>query len=107
MKLSDYRSKYSKKTKQMNVYTSVDFPFVSEDSAKQWLLSIIESNSIFNNQVLLNDKIVELSNDFCIMTGTCEVDGKFGTCSIDRTLKVGEEVKCIPTSKGQIWFIMR
>ena len=27
--------------------------------------------------------------------------------SIDRTLKVGEEVKCIPTSKGQIWFIMR
>lgn len=52
MKLSDYRSKYSKKTKQMNVYTSVDFPFVSEDSAKQWLLSIIESNSIFNNQVV-------------------------------------------------------
>ena len=65
------------------------------------------SISIFNNQVLLNDKIVELSNDFCIMTGTCEVDGKSGTCSIDRTLKVGEEVKCIPTSKGQIWFIMR
>ena len=65
------------------------------------------SISIFNNQVLLNDKIVELSNDFCIMTGTCEVDGKSGTCSIDRTLKVGEEVKCIPTSKGQRRFIVR
>ena len=34
--------------------------------------------------------------------------GTVATGRIERgTLKVGEEVKCIPTSKGQIWFIMR
>ena len=63
--------------------------------------------SIYSGQVLLNENLIELSNDFCILTGTCEVDGKTGTCSIDRTLKVNEEVKCIPTSSGQRWFIMR
>lgn len=63
--------------------------------------------SIFSGQVLLNDNLVELSNDFCILNGTCEVDGKIGTCSIDRTLKAGEYVKCIPTSSGQKWFIVR
>lgn len=65
------------------------------------------SISIFNDQVKLTDSLIELSNDFCVMTGTCEVDGKTGTCSIDRTLKVGEYVKCIPTSGGQKYFIMR
>ena len=63
--------------------------------------------SIFNGQAELNSNLVELSNDFCIMTGTCTVDGKTGTCSIDRTLKTGEEVKCIPTNGGQKYFIMR
>lgn len=63
--------------------------------------------SAFNDKVLLDGALIELSNDFCIMAGTCEVDGKTGTCTIDRTLKVGEEVKCIPTSGGQKWFIMR
>ena len=63
--------------------------------------------SIFNNQVLLTDTLIELSNDFCVLNGTCEIDGKTGTCSIDRTLKVGEYVKCIPTSSGQKWFIAR
>jgi hypothetical protein len=63
--------------------------------------------SIFNNKVLLTDSIIELSNDFCVLTGTCIVDGKTGTCSIDRTLKQGEYVKCIPTSGGQRWFIVR
>jgi hypothetical protein len=63
--------------------------------------------SIFSGQVLLNYNLVELSNDFCILNGTCEVDGKIGTCSIDRTLKAGEYVKCIPTSSGQKWFIVR
>lgn len=63
--------------------------------------------SIYSGQVLLNENLIELSNDFCTMVGTCEIDGKTGTCSIDRTLKVNEEVKCIPTSSGQRWFIMR
>ncbi|WP_244833367.1 DUF2577 family protein [Clostridium sp. BJN0001] len=63
--------------------------------------------SIFNGQVLLDGNIIELSNDFCILNGTCEVNGETGTCSIDRTIKQGEEVQCIPTNNGQKWFIAR
>lgn len=63
--------------------------------------------SILNGGATLKEEIIELSNDFCIFTGTCEVDGKTGTCSIDRTLKQGEAVKCIPTDGGQKYFIMR
>lgn len=63
--------------------------------------------SIYSGQVLLNKDLIELSGDFCTYTGSCLVDGKTGTCTIDRTLKVGEYVKCIPTSSGQKWFIVR
>ena len=56
---------------------------------------------------MLSEELVELSSDFCMLTGTCEVDGKTGICSIDRTLKVNEYVKCIPTNNGQRWFIVR
>ena len=63
--------------------------------------------SAFSGNVILTDNIIELSNDFCIMEGTCIVDGKTGTCTIDRTLKNGEYVQCIPTNGGQKWFIAR
>lgn len=63
--------------------------------------------SIYSGQVMLYENLVELSADFCVINGTCEVDGKTGTCSIDRTLKTGEYVKCIPTDSGQRWFIAR
>ena len=63
--------------------------------------------SIYSGQALLSEELVELSSDFCMLTGTCEVDGKTGICSIDRTLKVNEYVKCIPTNNGQRWFIVR
>ena len=63
--------------------------------------------SIYSGQALLSEELVELSSDFCMLTGACEVDGKTGICSIDRTLKVNEYVKCIPTNNGQRWFIVR
>ena len=65
------------------------------------------SISIYSGNVILTENLVELSADFCVLNGTCEVDGKTGTCSIDRTLKTGEYVKCIPTDSGQRWFIAR
>lgn len=65
------------------------------------------SISIFSGQVILTENLVELSSDFCVFNGTCTVDGKIGTCSIDRTLKAGEYIKCIPTDNGQRWFIAR
>lgn len=64
------------------------------------------SISIFNNQVILTSDLIHVSNSLGILNGTCTVDGKTGTCTIDRSLQKGNEVLCIPSSKGQKWFIV-
>lgn len=64
------------------------------------------SIGIFNNQFILTSNLIHISNSLSILTGTCMVDGKLGTCEIDRTLKFGDKVLCVPTAKGQKWFIV-
>lgn len=64
------------------------------------------SISIFNNQFILTSNLINISNSLGIYTGTCMIDGKSGICTIDRSLKVGNKVLCVPTSKGQKWFIV-
>ena len=66
-----------------------------------------------NDDVLVKDDIFRILRDSGVGVPAYyeeipfEVDGKTGTCSIDRTLKTGEYVKCIPTDSGQRWFIVR
>lgn len=64
------------------------------------------SISLFNNQVVLTSDLIYISNNLSILEGTCTVNGITGTCSIDRSLQVGNKVLCIPSSKGQKWFIV-
>ena len=63
--------------------------------------------SIYNGAVILNERIIYLSSDFSVLTGTCTVNGETGTVTIDRTIKTGETVTCIPTARGQKYFISR
>jgi hypothetical protein len=62
--------------------------------------------SLFNNQVILKPDLIYISNSLSVYEGTCIVDGKSGTCTIDRSLQVGNKVLCVPTAKGQKWFIV-
>lgn len=62
--------------------------------------------SIYNGAVLLNNTNSYVCTGLSILTGTCEVDGKTGTCTIDRSLKVNDKVLCVPSNKGQTYFII-
>ncbi len=64
------------------------------------------SVSIFNNKVILSDSLIYVSNSLSVHIGTCTVGEKTGTCMIDKSLKVGDNVLCVPTSNGQKWFIV-
>lgn len=62
--------------------------------------------SLFNGQSTFSGEQVYVSSSLSIYTGTCIVDGKTGTCTIDRSLKVGNSVLCVPTNNGQKWFVV-
>ena len=64
------------------------------------------SVSLFNGQATFKGNQLYISNSLSVYSGTCEVDGKTGTCTIDRSLKVGDSVLCVPTNNGQKWFIV-
>ncbi|WP_321833639.1 DUF2577 family protein [Clostridium butyricum] len=64
------------------------------------------SISLFNGQSTFSGEQVYVSGSLSVYTGTCEVDGKTSTCTIDRSLKVGDSVLCVPTNNGQKWFIV-
>ena len=63
------------------------------------------SVSIFNGEVVLTGDIVQVSKNLKKHTGTCTVNGYTGECKIDLSLRVGDNVLCIPTSGGQKWYI--
>lgn len=62
--------------------------------------------SLFNGSVILNNSNSYVCSNLGILKGTCIVDGKTGTCTIDRSLKNGDKVLCIPSNKGQTYFIV-
>lgn len=64
------------------------------------------SISIFNGSVILNSNNSYICSNLGIFSGTCTVDGKTGTCTIDRSLKVNDKVLCIPSNAGQTYFII-
>lgn len=64
------------------------------------------SISLFNGQATFSQNALYVSKSLSIQSGTCEVDGKTGVCTIDKSLKVGDNVLCVPTSRGQKWFIV-
>lgn len=72
--------------------------------------TVISSNplsiSLFNGSVILNNRNSYVCSNLGILKGTCIVDGKTGTCTIDRSLKNGDKVLCIPSNKGQTYFIV-
>lgn len=61
---------------------------------------------LFNGSVILNNSNSYVCSNLGILKGMCTVDGKTGTCTIDRSLKSGDEVLCIPSSNGQAYFII-
>lgn len=64
------------------------------------------SISLFNGQATFSQDSIYVSKSLGILKGTCEVDGKTGICTIDKSLKAGDSVLCVPTSRGQKWFIV-
>ena len=64
------------------------------------------SISLFNGSVILNATNSYVCSNLGILNGTCTVDGKTGTCTIDRSLKVNDKVLCIPSNNGQTYFII-
>lgn len=64
------------------------------------------SISLFNGLVILNNSNSYICSNLGILNGTCTVDGKTGTCTIDRSLKVGDKVLCVPSNSGQTYFII-
>lgn len=65
------------------------------------------SVSLFSGSVILNNRNSYVCSNLGILQGTILVgDGKTGTCTIDRSLKSGDEVLCIPSSNGQTYFII-
>lgn len=64
------------------------------------------SISLFNGSVILNNNNSYVCSNLSILTGACIVDGKTGTCTIDRSLKNGDKVLCIPSNNGQFYFII-
>lgn len=64
------------------------------------------SISLFNGSVILNNNNSYVCSNLSILTGTCIVDGKTGTCTIDRSLKNGDKVLCIPSNSGNTYFII-
>lgn len=64
------------------------------------------SISLFNGSVILNNSNSYVCSSLGILKGTCQVDGKTGTCTIDRNLKAGDKVLCIPSNSGQTYFII-
>ena len=62
--------------------------------------------SLFNGQSTFSGEQIYVSGSLNVYTGTCEIDGKTGTCTIDRSLKVGDSVLCVPTNNGQKWFVV-
>lgn len=64
------------------------------------------SISLFNGSVILNNSNSYVCSNLSILNGTCLVDGKTGTCTIDRSLKTGDKVLCIPSNSGQTYFII-
>lgn len=65
------------------------------------------SISLFNGSIILNNTNSYVCSNLGILRGTILVDdGKTGTCTIDRSLKVGDKVLCIPSNSGQTYFII-
>lgn len=62
--------------------------------------------SLFNGSVILNNSNSYVCSNLSILNGTCIVDGKTGTCTIDRSLKVEDKVLCVPSNSGQTYFII-
>lgn len=72
--------------------------------------TVISSNplsiSLFNGSVILNNSNSYVCSNLGVLKGTCIIDGKSGTCTIDRSLKNGDKVLCIPSNDGQTYFIV-
>lgn len=64
------------------------------------------SISLFNGQATFSGDYIYVSKSLSIYTGTCEIEGRTGVCTIDKSLKAGDNVLCIPASRGQKWFIV-
>lgn len=62
--------------------------------------------SIYNGSIILNDENTNVCASLSLLKGTCIVDGKTGSCEIDRSLKAGDKVLCIPSNSGQVYFIV-
>lgn len=63
--------------------------------------------SLFNGSVILNNTNSYVCSNLGILKGTILVDdGRTGTCTIDRSLKVGDKVLCVPSNCGQTYFII-
>lgn len=63
--------------------------------------------SLFNGSVILNNTNSYICSNLGILKGTILVeDGRTGTCTIDRSLKVNDKVLCVPSNSGQLYFII-
>lgn len=63
------------------------------------------SVSLFNGSVILNSSNSYICSSLGVLQGICIVDGKEGTFIIDRSLKAGNKVLCVPSNSGQTYFI--
>lgn len=61
---------------------------------------------IYNNAIILQGDLIYKSNSLSKHKGTCEINGQVGTCEIDLSLKKDDHVICVPTAKGQKWYII-
>lgn len=64
------------------------------------------SISLFKGSVILNNSNSYICSNLSLINGTCTIEGKTGTCVIDRSLKAGDKVLCIPSNSGQTYFII-